>query len=114
MHAQTLERPSPKIQLQRPAKKKRGVLKFVVTAVLFFVAALVVIGGIKGLQIFTMVKNGQPPVPSTTVTSAPVREEHWAPELSAVGSVAPVQGAMLAMELPGTVEEVKFENGSTV
>ena len=89
-------------------------LKFIVTGVLVFLAALLVIGGIKGLQIFTMVKTGQPPMPATTVTSAQVREEDWAPELSAVGSVAAVQGAMLAMELPGTVQEVKFENGSWV
>ena len=53
-------------------------------------------------------------MPPTTVTSATVTEEPWAPELSAVGTVAPVQGAMLAMELPGTVEQVKFENGSSV
>ena len=109
----TLERPSPKLQAQRPVKK-HNVRKFILTALLFFVGALLVIGGIKALQIFTMVKNGQPPMPPTTVTSAPVREEHWAPELSAVGSVAPVQGAMLSMELPGTVDEVKFQNGSSV
>jgi membrane fusion protein, multidrug efflux system len=99
---------------QRRIKKERRVRKFILTGILFFLAALLVIGGIKGLQIFTMIKSGQPPIPPTTVTSAAVKEENWAPELSAVGSVAPVQGAMLAMELPGTVEEVKFENGSSV
>src|SRR5207244_641358 len=92
---------------QRPVKKERRVLKFILTGILFFLAALLVIGGIKVLQIVTMKKSGQPPRPPTTVTSAPAREEDWAPEFSAVGSVAPVQGAMLAMELPGTVEEVK-------
>jgi len=98
----------------RPVKKERRVLKFIITGIVFFVAALLVIGGIKALQIYTMVKGGPPPMPPTTVTSATVTEEPWAPELSAVGTVAPVQGAMLAMELPGTVEQVKFENGSSV
>jgi membrane fusion protein (multidrug efflux system) len=90
------------------------VRKFILTAILFFIGALLVIGGIKALQIATMIKHGQPPMPPTTVTSATVREEDWAPELSAVGSVAAVQGAMLSLELPGTVAEVKFQNGSRV
>lgn len=116
MPTQTLERPSPKLQQPpRPVKKKpHNVRKFIITGILFFLAALLVIGGIKFLQIYTMMKGGQPQMPPTTVTSAPVRAEHWAPELTAVGSVAAVQGAMLAAELPGTVAEVKFENGSRV
>lgn len=104
---------NPHLQ-QRPARKERRVLKFIITGILFFLAALLVIGGIKALQIYTMVKGGQPSMPPTTVTSATVRAENWAPELSAVGSVAAVQGAMLAAELPGTVAEVKFDNGSRV
>ena len=53
-------------------------------------------------------------MPPTTVTSATVQEERWAPELSAVGSVAPVQGATIGAELPGMVAEMNFENGSRV
>ena len=115
MPTQILERPSPKIQQPPPpVKKAHNVRKFVITGILFFLAASLVIGGIKFLQIYTMIKGGQPPMPPTTVTSAPVRAEHWAPELTAVGSVAAVQGAMLAAELPGTVAEVKFDNGTRV
>ena len=65
---------NPQLQ-QRPVKKERRVLKFIITGIVFFVAALLVIGGIKVLQIFTMIKSGQPPMPPTTVTSAPVQEE---------------------------------------
>ena len=68
---------------------------------------------IKGLQIFTMVTTKQP-MPVETVTSAPVKEEDWAPVLSAVGSISPVQGAVISTELPGTVAEVPFESGATV
>ena len=115
MPTQILERPSPKIQQPPPpVKKAHSVRKFIITGILFFLTAFLVIGGIKFLQIYTMIKGGQPPMPPTTVTSAPVRAEHWAPELTAVGSVAAVQGAMLAAELPGTVAEVKFDNGSRV
>ena len=50
-------------------------------------------------------------MPPTTVTSAVVKEEDWAPRLSAVGSVSAVQGAVLATDLAGTVAEVNFQNG---
>jgi membrane fusion protein (multidrug efflux system) len=51
-------------------------------------------------------------MPATTVTSAAVKEEDWAPILSAVGSVSAVQGAVLSTDLAGTVAEVKFESGA--
>src|SRR5437667_331444 len=50
-------------------------------------------------------------MPPTTVTSAPVKEEDWPPVLSAVGSVSPVQGAIVSAELGGVVSQVAFENG---
>ena len=65
---------------------------------------------IKALQIFTMMST-KPPMPVETVTSAVVKEEDWAPILSAVGSVSAVQGAIVSAELGGIVSEVKFENG---
>ena len=68
---------------------------------------------IKALQIFTMV-SAKPPMQAETVTSAVVREEDWAPLLSSVGSISPVQGAMISTELPGTVAQVAFESGATV
>jgi membrane fusion protein (multidrug efflux system) len=50
-------------------------------------------------------------MPPTTVSSATVKEEDWAPVLSAVGSVSAVQGAIIAAELGGVVSDIKFENG---
>jgi membrane fusion protein (multidrug efflux system) len=125
MFAKTLERPDHKASNGPPERKRdrhdpprpvkgHKVRKFIITGVLFFLGALLVIGGIKALQIFTMVKGGPPQIPPTTVTSATVTEENWAPELSAVGTAVAVQGATLSMQLPGTVEEVKFKNGSWV
>jgi membrane fusion protein (multidrug efflux system) len=40
-----------------------------------------------------------------------VKEEDWAPVLSAVGSLSAVQGAIIAAELGGVVSDIKFENG---
>src|SRR5438876_51579 len=67
---------------------------------------------VKALQFQTMgamAKKMAPP--ATTVTSAVVKEEDWAPRLSAVGTVSAVQGATLSTDLAGTVAEVKFESG---
>ena len=52
--------------------------------------------------------------PPETVTSAVVKEEDWAPLLSSVGSVSPVQGAMISAELPGVVAEIGFRVGAMV
>jgi membrane fusion protein (multidrug efflux system) len=50
-------------------------------------------------------------MPPTTVSSTSVKEEDWAPRLTAVGSVSAVQGAVVSAELAGVVSEINFENG---
>src|SRR5437764_677128 len=75
------------------------------------VALVIVLVGIKVMQIAKMMSSPMQ-MPATTVTSATVKEEDWAPILSAVGSVSAVQGAILSTDLAGTVAEVKFQNGA--
>jgi membrane fusion protein (multidrug efflux system) len=75
------------------------------------IAIVVFVFGIKALQIGKMMSMPKM-MPATTVTSAPVKEEDWAPKLSAVGSLSAVQGAVVSTELAGTVSEIKFENGA--
>ena len=106
-------RPQP-ARTSAPTRPRWTKTKFITTFVVAFLVLLAVIGGIKALQIFTMVKKGQPAMPPTTVTSTTVQEVNWAPELSATGSVVAVQGAMLATELPGTVAEIDVQNGAPV
>jgi membrane fusion protein (multidrug efflux system) len=61
-----------------------------------------------------MVSMGKKMVPPPeTVTSAVVKEEDWAPTLRAIGSISPVQGAVVSAELAGVVSQVAFENGGT-
>jgi membrane fusion protein, multidrug efflux system len=76
------------------------------------IALVGVLVGIKALQIVKMVSTPQP-MPVATVTSAVVKEEDWAPTLSAVGSISAVQGAVVSAELGGIVSQVAFENGSS-
>ena len=82
-------------------------------AVFAILAVFLVLADMKALQFRAMsaagAKMGPPP---TTVTSAVVKEEDWAPTLTAVGSVSAVQGAILSTDLAGTVAEVKFQNGA--
>ena len=74
------------------------------------IAVVILLVGIKGMQIAKMMSSPMV-MPPTTVTSAEVKEEDWAPRLSAIGSVNAVQGAMLSADLAGTVAEIKFLNG---
>ena len=75
-------------------------------------ALVVLLVGIKGLQISKMMAAAKAMTPPPqTVSSAEVREENWAPVLLAIGSVSAVQGAIIAAELGGVVSEIKFENG---
>src|SRR3954470_6107289 len=69
-----------------------------------------VLAGIKISQIGKMMSTPFA-MPPTAVSSAVVKEEDWSPRLAAVGSISPVQGAVVAAELGGVVSEVAFQNG---
>jgi membrane fusion protein (multidrug efflux system) len=83
-----------------------------IAIVLLVVAGL---GGIKALQIKTLIASAksfsQPP---ETVASAVVHEEKWQGMLTAIGSVTAVQGVTVTPELAGTVRDINFESGAVV
>ena len=91
--------------------KVKSTRKTVILAILAVVGLFVLLAGVKALQIAKMVST-KPPMPVATVTSSVVKEEDWAPTLSAVGSVSAVQGAVVSTELGGTVSEIGFQNGA--
>jgi membrane fusion protein, multidrug efflux system len=90
-------------------KSKRGAMGVGVGAL---IALIIMLVGIKVLQIGKMMSTPRV-MPPTTVSSVTVKEEDWAPVLSAVGSISAVQGAVVSAELGGVVSQVAFENGST-
>ncbi len=92
----------------RPRRRGRAIG----IAIGLLAAILVFAFGIKFLQIRKMMSTPMV-VPPTTVSSATVKEEDWAPTLSAVGSISPVQGAVVSSELGGVVSQIAFENGGT-
>jgi len=97
-----LNRPTPS-----PPKRRR---KPIVIAIALLIAICAFVFGVKFLQIGKMMSMPRT-MPPTTVTSASVKEEDWAPRLTAVGSVGAVQGAVVSAELAGVVSQINFDNG---
>ena len=97
------------VSTELKVRSGRGAWRLAIGGLLALVILLV---GIKGLQISKMMAAGKAMTPPPqAVSSAEVREENWAPVLSAIGSVSAVQGAIIAAELGGVVSDIKFENG---
>jgi membrane fusion protein (multidrug efflux system) len=91
-------------------KKMRFIRRPMGVAIGGLVVLVILLFGIKVMQIGKMM--GTPFVmPPTTVSSAVVKEEDWAPVLPSIGSVSAVQGAVIAAELGGVVAQVNFQNG---
>lgn len=101
-------RPVANRPMQSPPKRRR---KGIVVAIALLLAIGAFVFGTKFLQIGKMMSTPHT-IPPTTVTSATVKEEDWAPRLTAVGSVSAVQGAVVSAELAGIVSEINFQNGA--
>lgn len=89
--------------------------KQVVIAVLIVLAVIAALLAVKVPQIKSLIAFGETYVqPPETIASAIVQEESWAQSLSAVGSITPEQGVIIAPEISGTVSEIAFESGANV
>ena len=71
------------------------------------------LGGMKYLQIKDAMSKMGPPPPATVSTTVAAFDD-WQPQLEAVGSLRAVNGADLAFEVPGIVEEIHFNSGDEV
>jgi len=77
-----------------------------------FIAA---IGSVKFHQIQAAIAQAasfQPP--PEAVTTIVARSEEWPETLSAIGTVAAVQGVVVGADLPGVVDKIEFESGRAV
>jgi len=89
---------------------KRMILMLAVMAL--FIGAL---GFVKFRQIQTAIAQGasfQPP--PDAVTTIVAQREEWPATLSAIGTMAAVQGVTVSTDLPGTVDRIAFESGKAV
>jgi membrane fusion protein (multidrug efflux system) len=104
----TLEDAAP--YTTKPHRRRRWLLA--IGALLGIVLILV---GIKAVQIMTMIKVGKAMVPPPeAVTSAKAQKVDWQPVHPAIGSLVAIRGVTLSAELTGTVRQINFENGSPV
>src|SRR6266850_3240506 len=81
-------------------------------ATMAIVAAL---GFVKFRQIQTAIGQAaafQPP--PEAVTTIVAQQEQWPATLSAIGTMAAVQGVNVSADLPGTVDRIGFESGKSV
>ena len=89
--------------------------KKVILTLIGVLIVIVVLSGVKGLQISRMIALGkQSTPPPETVTTVVVQEDTWESRLIAVGSLDAVQGVMVTAELSGKVVRIDFEAGSKV
>jgi membrane fusion protein, multidrug efflux system len=80
---------------------------------LILVAA--VCGGIYGMWMRKIeAMSNVPPPPPDTVSTTIAAYDNWQPQLEAVGSLRASNGADLAFEVPGIVEEIHFNSGDEV
>jgi membrane fusion protein, multidrug efflux system len=74
-----------------------------------------VLGAYKYQQVSTAIARQsafQPP--PEAVTTIVAHEERWPATLGAIGTVAAVRGVTISADLPGVVEKIEFESGTTV
>src|SRR5262245_40846193 len=77
--------------------------------------SVLLLGTVKAKQIQTMMAQAssfQPP--PEAVTTVVAREERWPSRLAAIGTVKAERGVTLSADLPGVVEEIRFESGRAV
>lgn len=89
--------------------------KKVLLAAFGLVLVIGALGGVKAAQIGAMIEAGESFVPPpTTVSTAEVKTEVWAPSLHAVGTVVASRSVVVSAEVPGLVRKLEFESGAEV
>jgi len=90
--------------------KKRMILMLIGMAV--FITA---IGAVKFRQVQAAIaKNSSFQPPPEAVTTIVARQEQWPATMSAIGTVAAVQGVTVSADLPGIVARIGFDSGKKV
>jgi RND family efflux transporter, MFP subunit len=88
--------------------------KYLVT-IAGLIGVLLVIAGVKGSQIMSLIKMGETMVPPPTVISATqVEQQQWEQVLNTVGTLEAVQGVVVTADNPGRVTDILFTAGTEV
>ena len=103
------ERPELMIAERPPRNRRLWLWMAIVVA-----SAAVLFAAIFVFPIVAFTVKGFPAPPPAAVATATARFEDWQPEIQVVGSLKPVRGADLSVEVPGIVDEVSFDSGGDV
>jgi membrane fusion protein, multidrug efflux system len=88
---------------------KRMLLMLVVAA-----GVIAGLGYFKLRQVQAAVKNATFQPPPEAITTVVTKQATWPATLSVVGTIAAVHGVTVSADLPGTVDQIKFESGKFV
>lgn len=89
--------------------------KSIGVAVASLIGIVLIVGGIKGGQIFTMVKAGEnTPPPTETVSVIKAEVQKWPNSYTAMGTVEASEGIRITAEVAGKVKEIRFKSGEQV
>src|SRR5579864_8714144 len=88
---------------------KRMFLMLVVAA-----AVIASLGYFKLKQVQAAVKSHSFTPPPEAITTIVAKQETWPATLNVVGTMAAIHGVTVSADLPGTVDEIKFESGKFV
>jgi membrane fusion protein, multidrug efflux system len=94
---------------------ERNMVKRMVVTLGVMVAIVATLGFVKFKQIQFAIAQGaafQPP--PEAVTTIVAKQEDWPSTLTAIGTMAAVQGVTVSADLPGIVERILFESGQSV
>lgn len=105
-----MNKPERPPELGQRGRKRR--LWLVLTLVTL--SSVVVFAAVFAFPIFAFIKTGFPQQAPVTVSTIAARYENWLPDVRVVGSLKPVRGADLSVEVPGIVDEVNFDSGGDV
>ncbi|NPC69553.1 efflux RND transporter periplasmic adaptor subunit [Corallococcus exiguus] len=104
---------APEVPLSSPPRASR--LKRWIIGVVLLLAVFAGLVAIKAGQIVSMINAGETFVlPPESVTSTQAESFGWQGTRSAVGTVMALRGVTLSAELPGVVNDIRFENGASV
>jgi membrane fusion protein, multidrug efflux system len=103
------ERPELMIAERLPRRKRLWLWMTLVG-----VSAALVFAAIFAFPIAAFMAKGFPVPPPAAVTTATARFDTWLPQIQVVGTLKPVRGADLSVEVPGIVDEVNFDSGGDV
>lgn len=85
---------------------------------LMLLGTLLVFGGVLAMQWYGGQKMNEymdnMPVEPATITAAQAGTASWRDTVESVGTLVAIRGAELATEVPGTVEDIHYENGARV